>query len=257
MPEPQNTAQVTASEDAYAVYFDSGFYDRRYPAPNRTMWRRIEAMLSPKGAVLDFGCGTGRYLMCLRGKARRVIGYDISSAALASIRQKAVQSGWDDLVVLGPEPEAVDAHVAEHGQVDLVICLFGVLGHITDGGVRADALLRMRRALVPGRGRLLVSVPNRTRRFRAEQRAAQGSLVSYQRSTEDGRPVALSYQLFDPGMLVAELAAAGFSLRRIGCESVLPESWLLHHAALRVIDGWLTPLCPVRWGYGIFAEASC
>lgn len=254
---PGEPAAAAEASDTYQLYFASGFYDRRYPSPNRTMWRRIEAFLTPEAAVLDFGCGSGRYLMKLRGRVGRAIGFDVSPTALETIRRKAAAQGWEDLVIIGPDPAQLDAHLGAAGPVDLVLCLFGVLGHITDRGVRADALSRMHRALRPGQGRLLISVPNRARRFRAEQRAAGSSLVSYERRTEDGARVALAYQLYDPAMLVRELAEAGFSLERIGCESILPESWLLHNAVLRWLDGLVTPYCPARWGYGIYAEASC
>lgn len=221
------------------------------------MWRRIEALLSPDTSVLDFGCGSGRYVLRLQGRVARAIGFDVSQAALETLEERASARGWQDLVVLGPEPEALDAHVWSEGQVDLTLCLFGVLGHITDLAARAEALLRMRRALKPGTGRLLISVPNKARRFSAEQAAAGSSLICYRRETETGAAVVLDYQLFDPEMLVSELKAAGFFLRKVGSESVLPESWLLNHAVLRWIDGLLTPWCPARWGYGIYAEAVC
>jgi SAM-dependent methyltransferase len=253
---PPEVAQP-APEDAYRLYFASGFYDRRYPMPNLAMWRRIESLLTPAMAVLDFGCGSGRYLMHLRGRAHRVIGYDVSPTALQTIHRKAAETGWHDLMVLGPGPEDLDAHIDAAGPVDLVLCLFGVVGHITDAPTRAEALQRMRRALKPGSGRLLISVPNRRRRFRAEQRIASGALVRYQRRTEDGGIVELGYQLFDPESLTRELADAGFRVRRIGCESILPESWLLHHALLRQLDGLLARVFPARWAYGIYAEATC
>ena len=254
VPDAVLDAQSAATNKAsYQIYFTSGLYDRRYPSPNRTMWNRIETHLTARTAVLDFGCGSGRYLLRLRGRVARAIGFDVSDAALATLRARAAD--WTELTVIGPAPGDLDVHLAEAGKVDLVLCLFGVLGHITDPTARRDALVRMRQALEPGSGRLLISVPNRARRFQAEQGA--NGLVQYKRQTETGALVVLNYQLFDPEMLASELAEAGFDLCRIGCESILPESWLLHNAALRWIDGLLTPLCPARWGYGIFAEASC
>lgn len=247
-------AQTRAS---YQAYFASGSYDRRYPAPNRAMWRRILTMITPDACVLDFGCGSGRYLLRLRGRVARATGFDVSVAALDVLRADPRADGWDDLYVLGPDPEELDAHIAADGPVDLVLCLFGVLGHITDAGARAEALSRLKAALAPGTGRLLISVPNRARRFRAEQAAQQAldGLIHYKRPT-DGAPVQLHYQLFDPARLRGELEAAGLRVHVMGCESVLPENWLLHSALARMVDAVLTPLCPTRWGYGIFAEAS-
>jgi SAM-dependent methyltransferase len=255
---PDTGAPDAQTRAAYQRYFTSGTYDRRYPTPNRTMWRRIMAHLGPESAVLDYGCGSGRYLLKLRGKVARAIGFDVSPAALSMVRAHVGARGWDALSVIGPEAADLEAHLAEQGPVDVVLCLFGVVGHITDAGERCAALARMARALRPG-GRLLISVPNRTRRFRAEQVAGQGAgqgdLVRYTRQIE-GEAVPLSYQLFDAARLERELRAAGFSLRVVGCESVLPEDWLLRYGLARWIDGLLTPLCPVRWGYGIYAEAT-
>ncbi len=256
----QSVTKVDATTQAsYQLYFSSGLYDLRYPSPNRIMWQRIEQFLHAGSAVLDFGCGSGRYLMRLQGRVARAAGFDVSPAALDTIRERAAQARWHDLHILGPADTDISDHTQAFGKMDLVLCLFGVLGHITDERARADALLRMRHALKPETGRLLISVPNRARRFRAEQAMNKEGcgLVRYTRQTGDGQNVVLNYQLFDPEKLVQELAAAGFNLRRIGCESVLPESWLLHNSLARRFDAILTPLCPPRWGYGIYAEASC
>lgn len=255
-PAPGISGDVE-TRSGYQSYFASGTYDRRYPAPNRAMWRRISGMLGPQVRVLDFGCGSGRYLLQLRGLVAQAIGFDVSEAALEKVRHDPRAAGWDGLVVLGPEPGALDAHIARQGPVDLVLCLFGVVGHITDEHARAEALARIAGAVRPGTGRLLISVPNRARRFRSEQRAqaAQDGLIHYTRAVE-GAGVHLHYQLFDPARLRRELEAAGLRVRVMGCESVLPESWLLHSALARAVDAILTPLCPARWGYGIFAEAG-
>lgn len=257
MPQTSGVTQSDAKTQAsYQTYFTSGLYDKRYPSPNQTMWDRIAPLLNPEAAVLDFGCGSGRYLLRLRGRVARAIGFDVSPAALAGLRARS--GNWPEVSVLGPDVHALDTHIKLHGQVDLVLCLFGVLGHITDPDARAEALARMNTALKRGSGRLLISVPNKARRFRAEQAKCEaGGVVRYQRQTDGGGIMELNYQLFDPKMLERELAQAGFKLRRIGCESILPESWLLHHPVLRWIDGLITPLCPARWGYGIYAEASC
>ncbi|MEP1613553.1 MAG: class I SAM-dependent methyltransferase [Roseobacter sp.] len=244
------------TQASYQLYFDSGLYDKRYPSPNQTMWRWIETFVSPSKAVLDFGCGSGRYLLRLRGRVARAIGFDVSHAALKAMHERG--RDWSELSVIGPDADLLDAHIQSQGSVDLVLCLFGVLGHITERDARAEALLRMRRALKPSTGRLLISVPNQARRFRSEQAQNGGdNKVCYQRQTDDGGVVVLNYQLFDPEMLISELAQAGFNLHRIGCESILPESWLLHNPVLRWFDGLIAPLCPARWGYGIYAVASC
>ncbi|WP_299919106.1 bifunctional 2-polyprenyl-6-hydroxyphenol methylase/3-demethylubiquinol 3-O-methyltransferase UbiG [uncultured Roseobacter sp.] len=242
---------------SYHAYFTSGHYDRRYPSPNKTTWQRICDIVSPSTHLVDFGCGSGRYLLRLQGKVAQAAGFDISPAAIALLKERAAQIGWDDLAILGPAPDALQNYIERVGEADVVLCLFGVLGHIEDAQVRHDALRQMHRALKPETGRLLISVPNMARRFFAEQRVAgpdAGGAIHYERRM-DGTHVVLPYQLFDPARLCRELAAAGFELRSLKAESVLPESWLLNNALARWVDSVLTPFCPARWGYGIIALA--
>ncbi|MGC9419214.1 MAG: class I SAM-dependent methyltransferase, partial [Rhodovulum sp.] len=243
---------------SYQQYFDSGCYDLRYPGPNQATWARVLADLPAGGHVIDYGCGSGRYLLRLHGRAGRAAGYDISPGALDLLRARAGAAGWHDLAILGPDPGDLDRHLAEFGPADLVLCLFGVLGHIETAAARQQALARMRGALKPGTGRLLLSVPNRRRRFGREQSragTAAGGLVRYTRRL-GAHSVTLPYQLYDPARLKQELAAAGFGHVTLHPESVLPESWLLNHAGLCRLDGMLTPLCPAGLGYGILAVAA-
>ncbi|MFK7880959.1 class I SAM-dependent methyltransferase [Roseobacter sp.] len=254
----QNAIGHSTIASSYQAYFSSGHYDRRYPSPNETTWRRICETITPEAHLIDFGCGSGRYLMRLQGRVDRAAGFDISAAAIELLKQRASQSGWDDLAVLGPRPDAVQGYIEKNGRADVMLCLFGVLGHIEDAKMRHEALLQMHRALKPRTGRLLISVPNLARRFYTEQKNAGPDAmgaIRYERHME-GTRVVLPYQLFDPARLRRELAAAGFELRRLNAESVLPESWLLNNGLARRVDGVITPLCPARWGYGIFAEAA-
>lgn len=258
-PPAISPADPDMTARSYQLYFGSGYYDRRYPRPNATIMRRLHKMLTPEAALLDFGCGSGRYLLSLQGRLARAAGYDISPAALASLRARAELQSWGDLAVLGPRPQALTDYLAAHGQVDLVICLFGVLAHITDPGARAGALAQMRGALKPGRGRLLISVPNIARRFRHEQKLAQGGppgRVAYERRVH-GQPIPLGYQLYDASRLRQELRDAGFTPLRIGVESTLPESLIARSRMAGWLDAALTPFCPLRWGYGLYAEAAC
>ncbi|MEM7490267.1 MAG: class I SAM-dependent methyltransferase [Pseudomonadota bacterium] len=241
---------------AYATYFESGHYTRRYPGPNPTVWRRVLRRIGPEARVIDYGCGSGRYLLGLQGRVAAAAGFDVSEAALTLLRASALAQGWDDLDILGPDVATLDAHVAREGPADLVLCLFGVIGHIADPAERAATLLRLRRAVRPDSGRLLISVPNAARRFRAEQRDAGDGPIRYVREMGDMQ-VALTYRLFTPAQLREELTEAGFRVERMDAESVVPESWLLRRPAARWLDAALTPLCPAGWGYGILAEASC
>ena len=241
---------------SYQVYFNSGHYDARYPGPNRAMWRRVMLLARGAEAVLDYGCGSGRYLMPLQGVVPRAAGFDVSPAALKQAGKRAREQGWCDVALLGPDTADLDAYLAREGPLDLVLCLFGVLGHMTEPDARRHALDQMRRALTPERGRMLVSVPNRRRRFRAEQRGVTNGLIQYTREMA-GTRVLLNYQLYDPDSLTRELEAAGFRIHRLGCESVLPEAWLLKRPILQRMDAAMTAICPTALGYGIYAEVSC
>ncbi|MFK7871028.1 MAG: class I SAM-dependent methyltransferase [Roseobacter sp.] len=258
MGSPDKTQPVPHGKGlaaAYHTYFTSGHYDKRYPHPNLTTWHRILAILPKAAHLIDFGCGSGRYLLSLKGHVGMAAGFDISTAALALLQERAQQQGWADLGVLGPDPIALSEYVKGAGQADVVLCLFGVLAHVSDALERQQALAQIHAALKPGTGTLLISVPNKLRRFHAEQRrAGADDVIEYHRQMGSTH-LTLPYQLYDPQRLTRELAAAGFSVLSLRAESVFPESWLLNHATARWLDRLLTPLCPAAWGYGILAEA--
>ncbi len=243
-----------AIQQPYEVYFASGSYDRRYPRPNTRVLAHVRRLTTPDSHVVDYGCGSGRYLVPLRPHLRRAAGFDICSTALGLLRKRLEESTGAPVDLLGPDPESLSSHVARHGQADLVLCLFGVLAHITPYAARSEALGLLRAVLRPG-GRLLVSVPNRQRRFAREQReAAPGGEILYRRAITGGS-ICLPYQLFDPVTLAAELTSVGFIVEGVWAESVLPESWVTGGRVAGLVDTALTPLCPPRWGYGILMQA--
>lgn len=244
-----------ALQKPYDLYFASGSYDRRYPRPNPHVLDRIHHVLPPNAHVIDYGCGSGRYLVALRPHVGRAAGFDICPAALTLLRGRLAGGKGAPIDVLGPDPEGLSAHVARHGQADLILCLFGVLSHVTPRSARATLLTRLRGMLRPG-GRLLLSVPNRHRRFAREQRAAiEGGEILYRRRISGGS-IRLPYQLFDPARLSAEVTAAGFAVEATWAESTLPEAWLTAGSLPGLLDRSLTPLCPARWGYGILMQAT-
>ncbi|MFO1209650.1 MAG: methyltransferase domain-containing protein [Amaricoccus sp.] len=246
-PEPRGEAATATS---YEPYFATGAYDRRYPQPNPTVLRLIRRLLPPGGHVIDYGCGSGRYLLPLAGHAGVAAGFDICPAALARLREVAPAG----LAVLGPEADTVPAHVARHGPADLVLCLFGVLSHVEGRDARQRLLRRLRALLRPGTGRLVLSVPNRRRRFRALQRRSAGDEIRYVRRFAEGA-VELPYKLYEPPTLAAELAAAGFDVERMAAESLLPETAVARSPLLRTLDRLAAPLLPASRGYGLLAVA--
>jgi tRNA (uracil-5-)-methyltransferase TRM9 len=241
---------------SYERYFASGQYDRRYPRPNPTVMRLLRPYLSPTAHVIDYGCGSGRYLLAVSERVAVAAGFDVCEAALDRLRNAGRRRGDRGVLhVLGPAPSALEAHVERHGPADLVLCLFGVLSHI-DRAERGAVLRRIARLLKPGTGRLVLSVPNRRRRFRSEQRtqAASDGEVSYLRRIR-GAALPLSYKLYDAETLRAELRAAGFEAATIAAESLVPESLLANSPLLRSIDRLATRVLPAELGYGLLAVA--
>jgi tRNA (uracil-5-)-methyltransferase TRM9 len=243
-----------ATSDPYDLYFASGTYDLRYPKPNQTVLEHVRRLTAPDAHVIDFGCGSGRYLIPLRPYVRRAAGFDICQTALKILQTRLDTCPGAPVDLLGPDPVSLSDHVRRHGKADLILCLFGVLAHITPGCARLEILQRFRDVLRPG-GRLLVSVPNRRRRFAREQRkSGHTGEINYNRSIIGGS-ISLPYQLFDPEMLSQEISAAGYHVEGVWAESVFPEAWVTGSRLAEMTDSLFTPICPARWGYGILMQA--
>ena len=157
--------------DGYDLYYRSGVYERRYPAPNPATLQLVLGLLDGDATrVLDFGCGSGRYAVPLAMKRPvRVLAYDpceegLSTAAPSCALDGCGASHRDPVGSLDALPHAWPGE----GPVDLVIMLFGVLGHIRFRSERLRHLQTVRGLLRSG-GRLVVSVPNAQRRFHREQ----------------------------------------------------------------------------------------
>lgn len=239
----------------YEQYFDSGTYDRRYPLPNRRVMSILESLVTPDSIILDFGCGSGRYLLPLGEQTKLAIGFDICSAALASAHERIHDGIVHRYRIAGPKLEQLKDVIASDGPVDLALCLFGVLAHIDDPSLRRDTLRTLRESLCPEHGKLVISVPNRLRRFRAEQRRFTGrNQITYLRQTEAG-PLELTYRLYNTHDLQAELESAGFEVESIVAESLLPESVISRYPGLGELDHKLCQLLPASFGYGLLAIA--
>ena len=239
-------------QQAYEQYHASGHYDQRYPQPNPRVMQLIRAHLPQQGHVLDFGCGSGRYLLPLLDQAGRLIALDNSAAALARLAERLPPDAAPVHMLTSVGP-TLEAHIERHGPLDLALCLFGVLAHIAPTAERQRVLQQIRRSLRAGDGYLLLSVPNRYRRFWWRQ-LRTGAQVRYQRQLQ-GTTIALDYQLFAARTLRHELQQAGFVLEHLHAESMLPESWVARWPRVRPLDRWLCRLLPASWGYGLLAVA--
>lgn len=256
---------VDALARTYDRYHGTGFYARRYPTPNTRClsWLlQLSAKVGPD--VLDFGCGDGRYAAPLLEQApTRVVGYDISDVALAELTQRCrPHITMGRLRTVGGDLDNLMRTVDEE-RFDLIILMFGVLGHIPGRTNRVATLSRLRSLLRPG-GRVVVTVPNARRRFQAEQRLCQPQVASGRLEPGDilysrnagGQALDLYYHLYQPGEVERELVDAG--LRPLGCvaESIFPESGVVHSPWLRRLDGVLARILPQGLAYGLMVEAE-
>ncbi|WP_192813226.1 class I SAM-dependent methyltransferase [Oceanibaculum indicum] len=260
--------EIAAIARAYERYFASGFYDQRYPRHNAQSLATILQVGREARAILDFGCGDGRYVLpLLHTTGARIFAYDICPVALKSLERRIANEPARDRVqtILGPRED-----YTEGAPVDLALIMFGVLGHIPGRANRVATLRRIRDLLTQqGSGNLVVSVPNAARRFRLEQQEHKAALAAgqprpparedgdilYSRA-HDGERIELFYHLYSPAMLAGELRDAGFRNVRMQAESVWPESGVTRSATLATFDRLLRSVTPPGLGYGILATAE-
>ncbi|MGH7097429.1 MAG: class I SAM-dependent methyltransferase [Stellaceae bacterium] len=261
-------APISDLRESYDRYYATGLYARRYPRPNRHILDLICGELGAGGGrVLDFGCGCGRYAVPLaRQPGVSVLAYDVSPAAIRELGRRcageARKSSPPQLEGLSGSLEDLAVRLEGEPGFDLVMLLFGVLGHIAGRARRMELLRLLRARLRPG-GRLIASVPNRTRRFHREQRAAERGIaqnalepgdVCYQRCSGDVA-IALYYHLFSPAEFRADLAEAGFVVSRLLPESVLSERVVVSSPLCAAADTLLRRTVPLSLAYGFVAVA--
>lgn len=251
---------------SYDRYFESGYYEHRYPAPNPATLRvAVEQVRAAGPRLIDFGCGSGRYAKALLdGTEARVIGYDVSPVALARLAQHCapyLPSGR--LLPVGENLDRLAEAARGWGGVDVAMLLFGVLGHVQTRQGRHEVLHDLRAMLRP-RGRILLSVPNALQRFHRERRETAlladrdglepGDIV-YTRQ-HGGDAITLYYHLYEPGELESDLKACGFRLLDVHAESVLPERAVVTSRLAAAVDGVLGAMLPLRFAYGFLAVAE-
>lgn len=261
--EPTTTDRMV---QAYDEYFRSGVYAARYPVANA---HSLDIILEHGGRearhILDFGCGTGRYVVALLETSQaHVTGFDICPAAI---------QGLNDHLARNPKRERAEAilgtldHLERRPPADVIICMFGVLSHIPGRRDRLETLARLGRLLTPGTGRLIVSVPNVYRRRVFEQLRRQVQIttgrdptggnhepgdVTYMRNL-GGRSVELFYHLYSTSRFAADLDEAGLDTVAMMPESVFSEAGVTHSGLLRAIDTALLTVCPTSLGYDLLA----
>jgi len=262
---PEDIAASMAA--LYDVYYRSSDYDRRYPRPNRaTLELLFDHGAAEARDILDFGCGSGRYTLPLLQRTQaHLTCCDISREAINELRTQLAATPWSARTTLlcGGAAELEGA-----ARYDLVLLLFGVLSHVGDRDQRLATLRQLRRLIRPG-GRLVLTVPSILRRRPRELLRA-----ALQRSTghadrllaEPGniffdRHIAEAdqrffYHLYSSGGLRSELLEAGFTVRAMRPESLLPEWVVTQTEWIGRVDAALLRWLPASLGYGFGVVAE-
>ncbi|MGS2717313.1 class I SAM-dependent methyltransferase [Eionea flava] len=253
-------------EKNYNCYFSTGYYRARYPRVNQHTLSIVTQAMSGLTSheplaikkILDYGCGEGRYILhCLSAYPNaHISAYDISSAPLKKLATSLASNGQDSRVSLIHGQQALDQYISgtKNGTYSLALLLFGVLSHVSTAHERQSLLAFLRQQLDQEHGRLVLSVPNKARRFRALQRNTQRCDISYSR-TINQQTVTFTYHLYSVKSITAELAEAGLDIVSIQAESVLPESWITKHPIVGWLDKCISRMIPPSWGYGILVSA--
>ena len=135
---------VRETYDRIAAHFS-----RTRPEP----WREVVSFLDGRdGEVgLDVGVGNGRHAELLASSCRRVLGLDLSRAALAEARRRGDERGFDVSLVQG---EATGLPI-RGDIVDLAVYV-ATLHHLHTRALRVESLDELARVLTPS-GRAIVS----------------------------------------------------------------------------------------------------
>jgi SAM-dependent methyltransferase len=140
---------VRIDPGAVLHYADPVAYDRRYASRTDDVAYYVRVCRGTRGAVLEYGCGTGRVTLALARAGIRVTGVDLSRAMLERLR-----------TLLQDESPAVRRRVElRHGDMRevqfrrrfaTVIAPFNTFQHLYTQADIAAFLHRVRRHLAPG-----------------------------------------------------------------------------------------------------------
>lgn len=267
--EPRGSEQDAAARAAalaatYDLYYASGHYEERYPVPNPSTLAFLLAQgLQHAKALLDLGCGNGRYGLALLQKGCQALTCcDPSQGALAELRRHLEgHPGRDRVRLVRGGVEALGSE----DRFDGFLMLFGVLGLLGDREHRVGTLRALRTRCLPG-AQLVLTVPSAWRRMPGPRLRAWWQGLMNPAAGPGGRDIRLQrhfggrshdfhYHLFEVGGLRQELAEGGWRLVLLEAESVLPESWVCRHPWLARLDARLRPCTPAFLGYGMRALA--
>ncbi len=247
----------------YDKYYSTGFYNQRYPVPNKLTYNcvlnELQKIDSEPKHILDFGCGSGRYLFpILKSTQDNFTAYDISETTQRLLTDRlVVEGGHERVSIIQGDLDKLTKHIEKNGKVDLIMMLFGVLSHVGNRLERLKLLRRLATFLANDSSHIIISVPNRLRRFKRNN----GNLLKSDQEPGDiiysrehkGTKLTFFYHLYTSETLVAELKEAGLMVYKICAESYFPESWVTKSTILGIVDRAICKILPARQGYGILA----
>lgn len=136
-----------------AVAGDSVFYEELMSQvsyeDDRWEFGAVAGELGPQDAVVDFGCGEGRFLRAIAPRVARPVGVDHNRPAIEALNRHGIEGHATSFEAFAD---------ANAGTFD-VACTFHLLEHLDNVPGTVAAMMR---CLKPG-GRLYVAVPNRDR----------------------------------------------------------------------------------------------
>lgn len=186
------------------IVFGDEYFDNRIKAFRRRTIPWLESIVPLAGArVLEIGCGTGAFTLCLAEQGARVTGIDIDEASVETARKLCGQYGFAaELRCMN----AQDLSAFEPGSFDLVIYA-ACLEHMTCREQIAS-LGEGRRLLAPGQYMVVADVPNRLWYY-----DGHSALMNFYHWLPD--ETALSYARYSPREAQRALAEAGDRMKLI------------------------------------------
>jgi SAM-dependent methyltransferase len=175
----------------------------------------VETLGEGPRSVLDVSCGIGTQALGLAARGRRVVGSDLSPAAIARARREALARGLA-IPFSVADMRTCDRHHA--GEFDVVLSADNSVPHLLDDAAIAEAFAAFYRCTRPG-GMVLVSVRDYDHEDRSSPRVVPYGL----RTLADGR--CLIWQVWDWQADHYDLAMY-FVLDRgeAGCRTVVARS---------------------------------
>jgi 2-polyprenyl-3-methyl-5-hydroxy-6-metoxy-1,4-benzoquinol methylase len=147
-----------------AAFYDriAGEYEQQLGGPSdlwvrAAFWEFVEARLSPRRTILDFGCGTGHDAVHYASRGHRVLAYDNSAGMVDELRRKHLeQVARGEIDAWSCPYEDVASTLHSRAPIHAVTANFAVVNHLPD----VDAWLQMLAGSTTPDSRVFVSSLN-------------------------------------------------------------------------------------------------